>query len=79
MWGSPELEHDKTIEIALPKRKPVKMTMHAVRRGNGKPAATPAPAPAPDPDDLVDDDTHDGNGHDAHTGEVYERDDSNPF
>lgn len=32
VWGSPELEQDRAITIALPKRKPITMVMHAVRR-----------------------------------------------
>ena len=80
IWGSPELKEDRTIEVALPKRKPIKMVMHAVRRG-GAAAAKPASKPELNVDDLDDDEApHDApNGHDPHTGEVYARDDHNPF
>jgi hypothetical protein len=79
IWGSPELERDKTITIQLPRRKPQTMVMHAVRSTNGKApakAASPEPQAAPpqaDVDDL-DDDKPD---YDPRTGEVHTSDD--PF
>lgn len=29
IWGSPEISEDKQIEVALPRRRPIPMTMHA--------------------------------------------------
>lgn len=31
VWGSPDITSDMSIEVALPRRKPTKMVMHAVR------------------------------------------------
>ncbi len=31
VWGSPDLEEDKQITVALPRRRPIPMVMHAVR------------------------------------------------
>lgn len=31
VWGSPELEHDREVEIALPRKKPFTITLHAMR------------------------------------------------
>lgn len=60
VWGSPELDADKRVEVKLPKRKPILMTLHAVRKGpqavKSKPAALPTP-PAATP-------------HNPETGEV---------
>jgi hypothetical protein len=61
IWGSPELERDKTIQVALPRRKPITMVMHAVRPAavkGGK--AQPAAAAGAPPE----------TSHDAETGEV---------
>jgi len=50
VWGSPELERDRTISIVLPKKKPKTAVMHAVRKG--APATKPASVDEPGPDDL---------------------------
>jgi hypothetical protein len=31
VWGSPELDKDVVIEVALPRKRPLKVTLHAVR------------------------------------------------
>jgi hypothetical protein len=31
VWGSPELERDRVVEITLPKKRPFKMTLHRVQ------------------------------------------------
>lgn len=36
IWGSPDIERDMQIEIALPRRRPTPMTMHCTRQGNGQ-------------------------------------------
>jgi hypothetical protein len=43
VWGSPDIEKDFEVEIALPRRRPFKKMMHKM---GAKPAATP-PADAP--------------------------------
>lgn len=35
VWGSPDIERDMDVEIALPRRRPFKKTMHRVALGNG--------------------------------------------
>lgn len=35
IWGSPDIERDLEVEIALPRRRPFKKTMHAMTRANG--------------------------------------------
>lgn len=54
VWGSPELTRDMQVIVALPRRKPVAMTMHAVRpngRRQGGPVQQQQRAqPAPEPD-----------------------------
>lgn len=55
VWGSPDIASDMNIEVQLPKRKPTRMTMHAVK--NGKSAPKPAPRerePGDDDDRLAD-------------------------
>jgi hypothetical protein len=42
IWGSPELTEDMDIVVQLPRKKPLKMVMHAM--GNSKPKLAPAPA-----------------------------------
>lgn len=39
VWGSPELQSDRTVEIRLPKKRPMQLVLHAVR---GKDAAAPS-------------------------------------
>lgn len=41
VWGSPDIPEDRNIEVALPRRKPIRMTMHAVaaRKGAKEPEA----------------------------------------
>jgi len=41
IFGSPELDRDKTIQVTLPKRKPITLVMHAVRPANGKGKTAP--------------------------------------
>lgn len=41
VWGSPEIERDQVVDIILPRKRPTKMTMHAVRPQRA-PDATPA-------------------------------------
>jgi hypothetical protein len=31
VWGSPELEADRTVEVKLPRKRPMQMVMHAVK------------------------------------------------
>lgn len=38
IWGSPELTEDKRIEVALPRRRPIPMTLHAVKSTRGRQA-----------------------------------------
>lgn len=45
IWGSPDISADMNVEIALPRRKPFKMTMHKI---GGKPVSK-SPASAVDP------------------------------
>jgi hypothetical protein len=45
VWGSPELERDRDVEIALPRKRPFKITLHAVRAGARKPEETREPPP----------------------------------
>lgn len=35
VWGSPDIAQDMTIEVALPRRRPVQMVMRAVRPSGG--------------------------------------------
>lgn len=55
VWGSPELERDKSITVQLPKRKPVQMTMHAVRPAGVKAAAKAQPAAEAPSETRIDD------------------------
>jgi hypothetical protein len=48
VWGTPELERDRVIEIHLPKRKPIKMTMHAVKGKAAPQTATATREPGSD-------------------------------
>jgi hypothetical protein len=50
VWGSPDIAAEGIAEIALPRKKPFKMTMHKVELGGPKavPNAKPAAAPAID-------------------------------
>ncbi len=47
VWGSPHLDRDMTVEFASPRRKPLRITLHAV----GKAPAAPEAQAAPRPDD----------------------------
>jgi hypothetical protein len=42
VYGSPELEADREVVIALPRKRPFKMTMHKVRSGPAPVASTTA-------------------------------------
>jgi hypothetical protein len=70
IWGSPDIDRDKTISIQLPRRKPTQMVMHAtgkvnggagpnMERGTDKATRTRHVAPAAPP------------AHDPDTGEVH--------
>lgn len=48
VWGSPDIERDKDVEIRLPRRKPFPMTMHKVSERGGRKSA---PEPPPEPED----------------------------
>lgn len=41
VWGSPELERDEQVQIALPRRKPFVMTMRAVTDGKPRQSSRP--------------------------------------
>lgn len=49
VWGSPDIERDMKIEVALPRRKPIAMVMHAVKRGNGQAGNRQQQQPQRDP------------------------------
>ena len=51
VWGSPELESDRVVEISLPQRRPQKMTLHAVRAERTATATASAPTREPGSDD----------------------------
>ncbi len=36
IWGSPDISSDMSIEVALPRRRPIPMTMHRVLPANGR-------------------------------------------
>jgi hypothetical protein len=42
IWGSPDIEKDIEVEIALPRRRPFKKTMHKMGNAKGNGAAPPA-------------------------------------
>lgn len=42
IWGSPDIEQDEEITVQLPRKRPIKMTMHRVTRPVG-----PQPPPGP--------------------------------
>jgi hypothetical protein len=44
VWGSPDIEKDMQVEVALPRRKAFTMTMHAVK-ANKKAGSEPTPDP----------------------------------
>ena len=46
VWGSPDIEKDFPVSIELPRRKPIPMTMHAVK-ANGKKTAQSEASPDP--------------------------------
>lgn len=45
VWGSPEMSEDRVVTIALPRKRPFDMTMHAVQTGP-KPIESTQPPPA---------------------------------
>lgn len=51
IWGSPDIERDIEVEIALPRRRPFKKTMHVVTKG--KAAAEPAQPESAQTDQAV--------------------------
>jgi hypothetical protein len=53
IWGSPDLDEDKEIIVQLPRKRPMKMTMHKVSAPTAvKPKPTEDPPPAGDEGDL---------------------------
>lgn len=36
IWGSPDIDADKQIEVALPRRRPIPMTMHCTKGAAGQ-------------------------------------------
>lgn len=44
VWGSPDIERDFDVEVALPRRRPFKKTMHRTGASAPKGKATPVPA-----------------------------------
>lgn len=53
MWGSPDIERDIEVEIALPRRRPFKKTMHKVVRGGAQQPAAATPAKGPSSADAI--------------------------
>lgn len=56
VWGSPDIEADIEVEIALPRRRPFKMTMHAMPPAGPravKPVATKSPGHSPEVTGLL--------------------------
>lgn len=45
IWGSPDIDKDMTVQVALPRRKPFEMVLHKVVPGSKAPAAPPPPEP----------------------------------
>jgi hypothetical protein len=43
IWGSPEIDADMIVTVELPRRKPFKMTMHAMKDGRQRAAGRPGP------------------------------------
>jgi hypothetical protein len=52
IYGSPEIEQDMQVTIALPRKRPFEITMHAVRIGGPKLVESPQPPPA-EPQDTT--------------------------
>lgn len=46
VYGSPEIERDMQVTIALPRKRPFEMTMHAVRTGGPRSVASTQSSPA---------------------------------
>lgn len=38
IWGSPDIPEDRQIEVSLPRRRPIPMTLHAVKQQQGQAA-----------------------------------------
>lgn len=54
VYGSPELTADMTVTVALPRKRPFDMTMHAVElKGSPKPVESKAEQPPPSEDDTA--------------------------
>jgi hypothetical protein len=53
VWGSPELTEDRQVTIALPRKRPFDMTMHAVSVGP-KPVQSTQPSPDAEQDNTDD-------------------------
>jgi hypothetical protein len=47
VWGSPDIQADSEVTIALPRKRPFNMVMHAVRREGKRPETPAASPPAP--------------------------------
>jgi hypothetical protein len=43
VWGSPDIQADMQIEVALPRRRPIAMTMHAVKMQQRQPGSNGQP------------------------------------
>lgn len=53
VWGSPELTEDKEVQVALPRKRPFKMTMHAVTPSGPRPLPAAGGAAAGKPSDPL--------------------------
>lgn len=51
IYGSPDIAEDMQVTVALPRRRPFEMTMHAVRTGGQKPSESKEPPPPASTDD----------------------------
>lgn len=53
IWGSPDIPQDQDVEIALPRRRPFKKTMHRMVKAGTAAAAAAAPVQAPPPAQAI--------------------------
>ena len=54
VWGSPDIERDIEVEVKLPRKRPIKMTMHAMQGPRAvKPAAPKPPGHSPEATALL--------------------------
>lgn len=47
IWGSPDISEDRQVTIALPRKRPFEMTMHAVKSSAETAAPKPVESPSP--------------------------------